>query len=130
MIKIDGKNYDEIVATVSFKEKATILNGNKSGRLQSGEMYIETIGTFYNATIKMHRKTSSDTKRSLEEWDDLYYRLTDPNNKHFFILPHNQGTREFWGYVSECSRELLSVRDGKNFWGDFTIEVVSIKKDR
>lgn len=121
MIKIDGVSYDVDVWCDELEETFEKLSADTSGRTQDGTMYIDIIGTFYNYTLHIGRKTGTD----LAQYDALFDALSAPKPFNTVEFPHGQSTISFEAYITSGSRKLLRRYMGKNYWGDITIKFVA-----
>ena len=123
---------DEVYVT-DLKIKFSILSEDKSGRLQSGEMKIFPIGTYYNYTWMFHRRSAC----SNEKWDSLCLLLSDPKSVHKVTLPFfDDSLQEFDMYISEGEIPLKkAVMDEKAMdfryeWGDITVTFTAMQPQR
>ncbi len=115
MIKIDDVEYN-----VNWQEKLKcgfeILNGGNSGRLQNtGDMYLDPIGTFFNYEGIVIRGKNC----TAEEWDRLFLVLANPLGEHTVVLPLNQGYMTWKFYISSGYRECIKIIEGEETrWAD------------
>lgn len=123
---------DEVYVT-DLKMKFSILSEDKSGRLQSGEMKIFPIGTYYNYTWTFHRRAACSNAK----WDSLCLLLSDPKSVHNVTLPFfDDSMREFDMYISEGEIPLKKVcendggRDIRYEWGDITVTFTAMRPQR
>ena len=127
IFRIDREWYtSDDLFLVSLKETGDILTGKNTGRLQIGPMYIETIGTYYNYELVLHRRKSFP----LERWDALFKVLTDPKSVHSISMLHDQGFLEFDAYISTVSRsiERKKKKTGETYWGDYSVKFTAMDK--
>ena len=123
-LKVDNVLYPH-VHIASVKRDGEVLDGPNSGRVMSGTMFRDVIGTFYNYTMQI------DTdEASLAEYDALYEVLTSPSKYHIVQMPYAQGNIQFNAYVSSVSDELLSVRSNGNKWGGMSMKFVAMGPQR
>jgi len=113
---VDGKAYSVSVPQGGLKRQGRVLDGEKSGRLQSGDMERDVVGTYYNYVMAL------DTKgMEVEEYDALYEVLSSPEDFHTITIPYGQGTITFQAYVANVDDELLlMLPDGRNLWGNLS----------
>lgn len=114
MITIDGKTYNAEWVADSFTRKASILNGENSGRLQgNGDMFLEYIGTFFNFSGQIVRSANCSDK----EWNDLFIALSNPINDHSVTVPFGNGIMNTRIYIANLEQVLKRIsKDGKNVW--------------
>lgn len=111
---IDGKSYN--VSVTDLQRKASVLDGENAGRVMSGLMVRDIIGTYYNYSMTL------DT-RSLDfaDYDALYELLTAPVDCHSITVPYGQGTATFDAYISNADDVLKRMDGSRNLWGDLQI---------
>ncbi len=121
---LDGRKWNIYWEKDSFKEKAEIINGDESGRLQGDkDMYLEFVGTFYNCSGTLVQGKDCTN----EEWNEFYDCLCNPVNRHSITTPHNNGSLSSTVYISSVSRTLYTQRKGFNDWGrSIDVEFVTI----
>lgn len=125
---IGGTSYDVIVTGI--EESFTVLYGPNSGRTlgEGAPMNLEPIGTFFS-----HKVTFRRSKDNVEEFDRLYDYLTKPRYSGIDVdIVHNQDTLQYKAYISQGNRVLqrISRKLSKVFWGELSINFVSIKAQR
>ncbi len=109
-IYIDGTFYDipftEIKRNADFLEKYAERN-------EAGRVIIETIGVYYNYTVKVGIIDNAAL------YSQLFDHITDPENRmHTVKLPNGMNDFTFKGYFSSISDEVSKVLDnGVQFKG-------------
>lgn len=113
---VDGKAYNVSVPQGGLKRQGRVLDGDKAGRLQSGDMERDVVGTYYNYVMSL------DTEgMDVEDYDALYEVLSGPEDFHTVTIPYGQGAITFQAYVANVDDELLRVLpDGRNLWGNLS----------
>lgn len=102
-IYIDGTFYD--IPFVSIKRTADFLE-KYAERNEAGTVLIETIGVYYNYTVKIGM--IDDAKL----YNKLFEHITDVDNRfHTVVLPNGMNTFTFVGYFSSISDEVSKVLD-------------------
>lgn len=125
MIQIDGKTYNVLIPRDGLSRSGQILDGDNAGRLQTGHMERDIIGTYYNYTLQI------DTKGlSVSEYDELYEILTAPVDYHDITMPYGQGTITFQAYISGVEDKLLYIEDTHTLWGGMTVTFVAMAPRR
>lgn len=120
---VDGRAFN-VVAT-SLQRKASVLDGQNAGRVLSGRMERDIIGTYYNYTIEL------DTRNmDVAEYDSLYEALTAPVKSHTLVAPYGQGTISFEAYVTGADDTLKIMTPEKNLWGGLRINFVAMEPKR
>lgn len=123
--KVDGKYYN--VGVSELKRSASVLDGENAGRVKSGAMIRDIIGTYYNYTVTLDPRNLSDG-----EYDSLYQTLTAPVDSHDVVFPYGQSTLSFKAYVSGAEDTLVKTDDvtGKNLWSGLSITFTAMKPQR
>ena len=102
-----------------------MLDGKNSGRVTSGNMVRDVIGTYYNYTMQIDADQAS-----ADEYDDLYETLTAPVDYHIIEAPYAQGFIQFRAYVASVTDELKSVHGDANRWGSMSLKFVAMQPYR
>ena len=124
ILSLDGKEYPNL-HVVSLKRSFSVLDGDNVGRVMTGAMTRDIIGTCYNYSLEID-PVSSDP----EEYDDFYESISAPVDSHVLTVPYAQGTMTFDAYVANGDDELAGSYDGRNDWGNLTINFVAMKPKR
>lgn len=126
LITVDGLTYDVRIRAGDVARTASILDGENAGRLKSGGMVLDTIGTFYNYALTFLRSGNNVT-----EYDALYEVLTDPTNRqHTIIVPYGQGTITYKAYVATIKDQLMKVRSGVQYWDNMVVSFTAMQPQR
>ncbi len=102
-----------------------MLDGDKVGRLLSGSMERDIIGTYYNYTLQI------ETNRlNVADYDKLFEVLTAPVDCHMVSFPYGQDTLTFRAYVSNVEDTLKIIQNGVRYWGDVSVNFVAMDPAR
>lgn len=123
-ITLDGVQYPHI-HIVSIKRSFSVLDGENAGRVMTGRMERDIIGTYYNYSAEV----DSD-EASKEEYDRFYEAISAPVDSHLIVVPYGQTTLTFDAYVSNGEDELLSSYDDDNTWGGLTFNFIAMEPQR
>ena len=110
---------------VSIKRTFEILDGENAGRLMSGEMERDIIGTYYNYSVEVDA-----SEASAWEYDYLFDVLSRPMDAHMITLPFGQETLTFRAYVTQGSDELVYMANGNNRWGGLSFNFIAMSPQR
>ncbi len=121
---IDGVEYPTILVD-SIKRKFSVLDGENAGRVKTGEMQRDIIGTYYNYTIDL-----DTSEASITEYDSLYEVLSVPQDKHSIRVPYGQTDLTFDAYVTSGDDELFSMESSRNRWGGLSINFIAMAPKR
>lgn len=125
IFKVDGVSYNVIVPEGGLKRQGRVLDGESAGRMLSGRMIRDIVGTYYNYSMQI------DTRNlDVAQYDALYQVLSAPVDYHTVILPYGQSTLTFQAYVSNLDDELVLMQDGRNLWGNFSFTFIAMQPER
>ncbi len=120
---IDGKSYN--VSVTDLQRKASVLDGENAGRVMSGLMVRDIIGTYYNYSMTLDTRSLN-----FSDYDSLYEVLTAPVDCHSITVPYGQGTATFDAYISNADDVLKRMDGSRNLWGDLQINFVAMAPKR
>ena len=123
-ITLDGVTYPHI-RVMSLKRSFSILDGKLAGRVMTGEMERDIIGTYYNYAAEIDADD-----RYPDEYDAFYDVISAPENSHLLKVPYGQTTLEFRAYVSQGEDELDEMMDEQNRWGGLSFNFIAMKPAR
>lgn len=123
-ITVDGVTYRTIHVT-SIKRNFQVLDGDNAGRVTSGDMRRDVIGTFYNYSFAIDPSQADPT-----EYDRLFDVITAPVASHSIIVPYAQTTLTFQAYVTNGSDELGYMGDVVNRWENLTFNAIAMSPQR
>ena len=122
---VDGVEYHVKVPEKGITRSFSVLDTDKSGRSQSGDMIRDIIGTYYNYTIQI------DTENlDFEEYDKLYEELSSPKDWHMITVPYGQGTLTFKAYVTSGEDTLGMVYKSGKKWSGLKINFIAMSPQR
>lgn len=125
-ISIDGVDYD-LVHIVSLKRSFSVLDGPNTGRVQTGEMRRDIIGTYYNYTLKIEPDQSN---ASIVQYDSLYEIISSPAESHTIKVPYGQGWKQFKAYVTSGADNLMLKTDDHSKWDGLEINFIAMSPER
>ena len=125
-ISIDGVEYDR-VHIVSLKRSFSVLDGPNTGRVQTGEMRRDIIGTYYNYTLKIEPDQSN---ASIAQYDALYEIISSPAESHIIKVPYGQGWKQFKAYVTSGADNLMLKTDDHSKWDGLEINFIAMSPER
>lgn len=124
ILSLDGKEYPNL-HVVSLKRSFAVLDGDNVGRVMTGAMTRDIIGTYYNYSMEID-PVSSD----LSEYDEFYEAISAPVDSHVLTVPYAQTTLTFDAYVANGEDELVSKYGSRNDWQNLAINFVAMKPKR
>lgn len=125
-ISIDGVDYD-LVHIVSLKRSFSVLDGPNTGRVQTGEMRRDIIGTYYNYTLKIEPDQSN---ASIAQYDALYEIISSPAESHTIKVPYGQVWKQFKAYVTSGADNLMLKTDDHSKWDGLEINFIAMSPER
>lgn len=124
VLTLDGTAYPNLHVT-SLKRSFAVLDGDNTGRVMTGAMVRDIIGTFYNYSVELDPVGTDPA-----EYDRFYEAISAPVDSHSLTVPYAQGTLTFDAYVANGDDELLTAYGQKNEWGNLTFNFVAMKPKR
>ena len=117
---MDGVSFN--VSVTSLVRKFSVMDTDKSGRTQNGQMYRDIIGTFYNYTMTI-RERSGDAAALESFWA----AISDPGKaSHVCVFPYGQKTITQQMYVTSGEQALELMEKGRNHWGEMTVNFIAM----
>lgn len=126
MLKIDGKDFSNIVIINELEEAFELIEGEASTVTQSNRDWYDIVGTKYSHTLSVLRNDNV----SQEEWDEFYKVISAPVDFHMVEVDHNQSTIEYAAHIFMGARKLLRVVGGKKIWSDLTLTLTAAEPQR
>lgn len=123
-IRLDGVTYQTLHVT-KLQRSFQVLDGDGSGRVMSGDMVRDIIGTFYNYSVEIDPDGASR-----EEYDAFYRNISAPVRSHQLEVPFAQETLIFAAYVTQGTDDLLDMTDDANRWGNLSFNFISMGPQR
>ncbi|MBR5286438.1 MAG: hypothetical protein IKU30_06010 [Clostridia bacterium] len=123
-ITMDGVTYSTI-HVVSLKRNFTVLDGENAGRVQSGGMLRDVIGTFYNYSMEIDPDAASRA-----DYDAFFEAISAPVDSHVIEVPYAQTTLVFDAYVTQGGDDLTLMEDNANRWENLTFNFIAMEPQR
>ena len=117
---VDGEPYN--VRVKSMTRSFSVMDSDNSGRVQSGAMYRDPIGTYYNYTMVVDSKDND-----VDALDAFWDVMSTPDKSHRCVFPYNQETLTQDMYVTSGSQELKLMDKHGNHWGELSINFIAMK---
>jgi hypothetical protein len=123
IFKLDGIAYDAEVKNLS--RSFDVLDGSKATRVMSGGMIRDIIGTYYNYEIEID---TADMK--LSDYDDLYERISAPQDSHLLEIVYAQSYMTFEAYITSGSDSLKDRGNNWAWWTGLKFKFVAMEPQR
>lgn len=122
-IKLNGIEFDADVAISGYNRNFNVLDGPAAGRVQTGRMIRDVIGTYLGNKIKVFRR--GDNYAGLDRfWTYLVEHSVD--GSVMLEAADGQTTISYEAYYTSGSQDIESVADGVNYWGEIEINFIPI----
>ena len=113
-IKLNGVEFDAKVAISAYNRNFNVLDGDNAGRVMSGRMVRDIIGTYIGHKITVFRRGSNQA--GLDEfWDYLVAHSVDESVQ--LEAADGQTVLSYEAYYTSASQDLEKVEAGVNYWG-------------
>jgi hypothetical protein len=119
VFEMDGIAYN--VSVTSLRRKFSVMDRETSGRTQSGEMYRDILGVFFNYTMTVTQNGTD--RKSLE---DFWEAISDPRYaSHICVFPYGQKTITQRMYVTSGEQDLERMDETGNHWGGLQVNFIA-----
>lgn len=123
--KLNGIEFDVGTAISAYKRKLSILHGDNVGRVMSGDMILDPVGAYLGREITFFRK--GDNYQAMDAlWDFLVEHSMDKDGV-LLEAADGQDTISFQAYYGDTEQSIENVRNGVNYWGEFTVSFIPMK---
>lgn len=124
VLTVDGVAYPNIHIT-SLKRSFSVLDGENVGRVMTGKMERDIIGTYYNYSAEVDAGCASKA-----EYDRFYQVISAPVDSHSIVVPYGQSTLTFAAYVSNGDDNLISAYPDGNTWSGLSFNFIAMQPQR
>ena len=112
---LNGKTFN--VHVMSLKRSFEVKESVSATIVQSGNIYREVLGTYYNYSLTVREK---DGDRAA--FDAFWEEISKPAESHVCVFPYNQGTITQRMYVKSGSQDIGRLYADGAQWRDITIQ--------
>lgn len=118
--KINGQSFDVTVAISDIEETFNVLDGSNAGRVMSGRMIRDVIGTYIGHKITFFNGKSN------ADFDALWNYLIAHSVDDYVNLEAADGqtSLSYQAYYTSGTRSLRSAAGGTNVWDEIEINFV------
>ena len=123
LFSIDGRYFNVRIPEKGIKRSFSVADSDKAGRVLTGRMIRDIIGTFYNYTIDIDTNKLSQT-----EYDEFYEIVSAPVDYHKIVVPYGQSVLEFDAYVTggDDTLETHNLTAG-NKWTGLSLNFIAME---
>lgn len=118
--KINGKPFDVTVAISDVEENFNVLDGDNAGRVMSGRMVRDIIGTYIGHKVTFFNGKSNTDFDAL--WDYLIAHSVD--DYVTLEAADGQSSISYQAYYTSGTRKLRSAADGVNYWDELEVNFI------
>ncbi len=123
-IKLNGVAFDTDVAIASYSRSFNVLDGENAGRVLTGRMVRDVIGTYIGHKLTVFRR--GDNYEGLDRfWDYLLAHSVD--DSVLLEAADGQSTISYEAYYTSASQELEKIEGGVNYWGDIEVTFIPMQ---
>lgn len=123
-IKLNGRSFDADVAISKYNRNFNVLDGENAGRVMTGRMVRDIIGTYIGHKITVFRR--GDNYAGLDElWDYLVAHSVD--DSIMLEAADGQTTISYEAYYTSASQDIEQVIDGVNYWGEIEVNFIPME---
>ena len=120
-IKLNGVEFDADVAISAYNRNFNVLDGPNAGRVLTGRMIRDVIGTYLGHKITVFRR--GDDYAGLDEfWEYLYQHSID--DSVLLEAADGQKTISYQAYYTSASQDIEKVEKGVIFWGEIEVNFI------
>lgn len=123
-ITLDGVTYPTLHVT-KLTRNFSVLDGPNAGRLITGAMTRDIIGTYYNYSVEIYPDAASRS-----DYDSFYEAISAPVDSHTLVVPYAQTTLTFEAYVTNGQDDLTAMEPGANRWEGLSFNFIAMAPQR
>lgn len=120
LCRINGIDFDVTVAISEIEESFNVLDGENVGRVLSGRMVRDIIGTYIGHKVTFFSAKSQSSFDAL--WDYLIAHSCD--DSVMVTLADGQKTISYEAYYTSGTRKLYKRENNKNYWDQIQVSFV------
>lgn len=123
-IKLNGIEFDAEVAISAYNRNFNVADGDNVGRVLSGRMIRDVIGTYIGNKITVFRR--GDNYEGLDRfWDYLVTHSVD--DSVMLEAADGQRTISYEAYYTSASQDMEKSEDGVNYWGEIQVNFIPME---
>lgn len=116
---LDGVAYNVIVTKLT--RKFSVQDTAKTGRVQSGDMYRDIIGTFYNYSMTVEQMGTDAAAL-----DAFWEAIAKPVDSHVCVFPYGQTTLTQRMYITSGEQDLVRIAPERTDWGVLNVSFIAM----
>lgn len=115
---MDGKEFN--VHVMSLTRSFTVKDGLSPSTAQSGAIYRDLVGTYYDYQITVSEKDGD--RAALEAF---WEAVSKPVNSHVCVFPYGQKTLTQRMYVTKGKQNIRRLYTDRAEWDDITVSFIA-----
>ena len=119
-LRINNQPFDVTVAISGIEESFNVLDGENAGRVLSGKMVLDIIGTYIGHKVTFFNGKSRSDFDAL--WDYLIAHSVD--DSVLLEAADGQSSISYQAYYTSGTRTLRTAADGVNQWDEIEINFI------
>lgn len=123
-ITLDGVTY-RTLHVMSLQRSFSVTDGENAGRVQTGDMVRDIIGTFYNYSCEIRADAGSRA-----DYDAFFEAISAPVDSHELTVPYAQTTLTFQAYVTTGQDNLELMEPTANRWVGLSFNFIAMAPQR
>ena len=116
---LDGVAYNVHVSKLT--RKFSVQDSNKTGRTQSGDMYRDVIGTFYNFSMTVEQRGDD-----VAAMDAFWEAISQPVDSHVCVFPYGQTTLTQRMYITSGEQDISCLTSDRTDWGELNVSFIAM----
>ena len=123
-IKLNGVEFDADVAISKYNRNFNVLDGDNVGRVMSGRMIRDIIGTYIGHKITVFRR--GNNYAGLDAfWDYLLAHSVD--DSVLLEATDGQTSISYEAYYTSASQDMERVDGSVNYWGEIEVNFIPME---
>lgn len=119
-VKINGVSFDVTVAISAIEESFNVLDGENAGRVMTGRMVRDIIGTYIGHKVTFFNGKSNDDYDAL--WDYLIAHSVD--DSVMLEAADGQSSISYEAYYTSGTRKIRAAQDDVNYWDEIEVNFI------
>lgn len=125
-VKINGISYDVKVAISDYEENFNVLDGENAGRVKTGRMVRDVIGTYLGHKVTFFNKGGVEGNAAFDAlWDAL--KAHSVADSVLLEAVDGQAQISYEAYYTSGSRKIKRVVDGVNYWDELQVNFIPME---
>lgn len=125
-VKINGISFDVGVAISAYEESFSVLDGDNAGRVMTGRMIRDIIGTYIAHKVTFFSKGGEAGNAAFDElWE--YLKVHSVDDSVMLEAVDGQSQISYEAYYTTGTRSIKQVENGVNYWDELQVSFVPME---